>query len=43
MYSMTSEELETMGKRGREWLIQNRQWETIADNYLSIMNKLAYS
>jgi glycosyltransferase involved in cell wall biosynthesis len=43
MYSMTSDELEAMGKRGREWLIQNRQWETIADNYLSIMKKLVYS
>jgi glycosyltransferase involved in cell wall biosynthesis len=43
MYSMSSEELEAMGKRGRDWLIQNRQWNTLADNYLSIIEKLVYS
>lgn len=43
MHSMTSEELKAMGARGREWLIQNRQWETIANNYLSVMDALVYS
>lgn len=43
MYSMSSEELEAMGRRGRDWLIQNRQWETLANNYLSIIKKLVYS
>jgi glycosyltransferase involved in cell wall biosynthesis len=43
MFSMTSVELEAMGARGKEWLIKNRQWETLADNYLTIINKLIYS
>ncbi len=43
MYSMSSEELEAMGKRGREWLIETRQWETLANNYISILNKLVYN
>lgn len=43
MHSMPRAELEAMGERGREWLIENRQWGTIADNYLSIMNDLVYS
>lgn len=43
MYAMSSEELNAMGRRGREWLIQNRQWNTLADEYLKIMNELVYS
>lgn len=43
IFSKPSEELEAMGKRGREWLIKNRQWETLADNYLAIMDKLVDS
>lgn len=32
--------IETMGERGRQWLIENRQWNTIADYYLSIIDKI---
>jgi glycosyltransferase involved in cell wall biosynthesis len=40
VYLMPSEELEAMGRRGKEWIIQNRQWETLADQYLTIMKGL---
>jgi len=43
MYSMSSKELVAMGQRGKEWLIENRQWKTLADNYLSIIEKLVCS
>jgi len=43
MASMPQNELEAMGTRGREWLIENRQWETLANNYISILNKLAFN
>jgi glycosyltransferase involved in cell wall biosynthesis len=43
MYSMSVEQLEAMGTRGRNWLIQNRQWDNLADNYLSIMERLVHS
>jgi glycosyltransferase involved in cell wall biosynthesis len=43
MYSMSAEQLEAMGMRGRDWLIENRQWDSLADNYLSIMEKLVHS
>ncbi len=36
-------ELEEMGQRGKDWLIQNRQWNTLADNYLSILDKLVHN
>jgi len=36
------EELNAMGRRGKEWLIQNRQWERLAEEYLRIMNELVY-
>jgi glycosyltransferase involved in cell wall biosynthesis len=38
--SKPSAEINAMGERGKQWLIQNRQWNTIADNYLSIIDKL---
>ena len=37
---MPKEELEVMGEMGKQWLIQNRQWTTVADDYLSIMDDL---
>lgn len=40
---MPSEELESMGERGKQWLIKNRQWDTLADDYLSIMKELTQS
>lgn len=43
MLSMPPEELEAMGERGKQWLIQNRQWKTLADDYLSIINNLVYA
>lgn len=43
MTAKSEEELEEMGQRGRDWLIQNRQWNTLADNYLSIINKLVHN
>jgi hypothetical protein len=43
MASMPKKELEPMGIQEREWLIENRQWETLANNYISILNKLAFN
>ena len=43
MASKPPEELQAMGKRGRQWLIENRQWETLANDYISIFNKLSYN
>jgi len=40
MQSMPPEELETMGERGKQWLIDNRQWKSLADDYLSLMDNL---
>jgi glycosyltransferase involved in cell wall biosynthesis len=42
MFSMPLDELNAMGRRGKEWLIQNRQWERLAEEYLRIMNELVY-
>jgi hypothetical protein len=34
---MTDEERAAIGQRGRAWLLQNRQYCTIADKYLTDM------
>lgn len=36
----TSAELEIMGEKGKLWLIQNRQWGKLAEDYLSLMINL---
>ena len=36
-------ELEAMGRRGKEWLIENRQWKVLAENYLSVIEDLVSS
>lgn len=33
-------ELEEMGSKGRSWLIKNRKWEVVADQYLSLMKEI---
>jgi len=33
--NMTDDELDTIGKRGREWIIENRHYKTLAKNYLN--------
>jgi len=38
--SMPSSDLVAMGERGKKWLIENRQWNILADNYLSIIDEL---
>ncbi|HEY9168502.1 MAG TPA: glycosyltransferase family 4 protein [Lutibacter sp.] len=43
IHSMPTEELEAMGERGKQWLIQNRQWEKLADDYLSLIHNLVAS
>lgn len=37
---LSSKELSDIGERGRKWIIENRQWETLANDYLSIMYSL---
>ena len=37
MKSKSAQERAQMGMRGREWLLQNRNYSTLADNYLSIL------
>lgn len=39
--SRPASDLIEMGKKGKQWLIENRQWYILADNYLSIIEKLA--
>ena len=43
MSTMPPLELEAMGARGKKWLIESRQWKTLADNYLATMEKLIYN
>ena len=40
LVSKPSSDLEAMGERGKKWLIDNRQWNILADNYLSIIDEL---
>ncbi len=40
IYHMPYEYLVTLGKNGKDWIIHNRNWDTIAKDYLSIMNNL---
>jgi glycosyltransferase involved in cell wall biosynthesis len=37
MKSRGAEELEQMGRRGREWLLQNRNYEKLARDYLKVL------
>jgi len=38
--AMNHSELEIIGERGKKWLIENRQWNTLALEYLNTINKL---
>ena len=38
--SMSSEDRALIGARGREWLLKNRTFETLAQNYLTYMQQL---
>ena len=33
---MDKTQLDKMGKRGRRWIIKNRKWDDISDNYIEI-------
>ncbi len=33
-------DLEEMGSKGRSWLIKNRKWEVVAEQYLALMNQI---
>ena len=37
---LPSKMLTDMGERGRKWIIENRQWETLSSEYLKILNTL---
>lgn len=37
---LSKKELSEIGDRGRKWIIENRQWETLANDYLKLMIKL---
>lgn len=37
---LSKKELSEIGERGRKWIIENRQWETLANEYLKVMNTL---
>jgi glycosyltransferase involved in cell wall biosynthesis len=34
------QELEEMGSKGRSWLIKNRKWQVLAEQYLSLMKEI---
>jgi glycosyltransferase involved in cell wall biosynthesis len=38
--SKPASDLVAMGERGKQWLIKNRQWNVLADNYLDVIDKL---
>ena len=35
---LNKNELETMGKRGRNWILKHRKYSKLADEYLKIFN-----
>lgn len=43
LYSTPKSELQSIGQRGKEWIIKNRQWESLADDYLAIMQEVVSS
>jgi hypothetical protein len=34
---MSAQEREIIGQRGRQWILANRRYETLAKNYLAIL------
>lgn len=40
LYEMPSIDLEKIGKKGKDWIINNRSWEKIANNYLTIIKNI---
>lgn len=38
--SMPKSDLHGMGERGRQWILENRQFDKLADKYLDIINEL---
>ncbi len=40
IYEMTSEQLSVTGLAGRDWVIKNRNWDHIAEEYLLLMKGL---
>ena len=41
--AMDAMQREALGQRGREWILANRRYETLAQNYLSILFEPALS
>jgi glycosyltransferase involved in cell wall biosynthesis len=39
IYLLDKSDLNTIGSRGREWLVKNRNWDVIASDYLEHMRK----
>ena len=37
---MPTSKLEEMGMRGKEWIMSNRSWDVIAENYINSLSKL---
>lgn len=37
LYFMTKYELNKIGKKGRDWLLRNRTYKKLADDYLKIL------
>ena len=37
LYLMTKSELNQIGKNGRDWLLKNRTYKKLADDYLKIL------
>lgn len=36
--NLNKDELNIMGKRGRDWILANRKYSKLADDYLKILN-----
>jgi len=40
LYNMSPESLKYIGERGKDWIIKNRSWDIISNNYLNLINKI---
>lgn len=40
LYNMPPESLKYIGLRGKDWIIKNRNWDIISNDYLNIINKI---
>lgn len=37
---ISKNQLDEMGSNGKSWLIKNRKWEVVAEQYLALMNQI---